>query len=98
VSAVRDAKIEGFDIKEGDKLCLLDDRIVAVADTLGEGARGLTEIMLYSGEFFSIYYGEGVTEEEAKELADFASSKFPDAEIEVFNGGQPIYDYVLSVI
>ena len=48
-------------------------------------------------EIISVYYGEDISEEEAEDLSNKLSEKYPDCEVELNQGGQPIYYYVISV-
>lgn len=96
--AVRDTVLDGKKIKEGDFLCIYDGDIVLVKKDMKTAARALMKYMLdKGGALASIYYGEGATEESAQELAAYASEKFPQADVEVYNGMQPLYSYILSV-
>ena len=54
-------------------------------------------MMTEDAEVISIYYGADASEEKAEELASTLEEKYPDCEIEVNNGGQPIYYYIISV-
>ena len=48
-------------------------------------------------EMISIYYGADITEEDAQKVADFIEENYPDCEVEVQNGGQPLYYYIVSI-
>lgn len=96
--AVRDTVLDGREIKEGDFLCIYDGEIVLVKKCMETAARGLMEYMLdQGGSLVSIFHGEGTTEENANGLAEHIAKKYPDAEVEVYEGGQPLYSYILSV-
>ena len=96
--AVRDTVLDGRKIKEGDFLCIYDGDIVQVKKSLKTAAQALVQHMLdQGGSLVSIYHGEGATEETANELVEFVGKKYPQAEVEVYEGGQPLYSYILSV-
>lgn len=96
--AVRDTSIDGKEIKIGDIMGIDDDGIKAVGsevkDTTIELLKGMVE---EDSELISIYYGQEVTKEQAEELVESLEEAFPDCDVELQEGGQPIYYYVLSV-
>lgn len=96
--AVRDTEIDGKSIRQGDYMGIGDKTILSV----GEDKKAVTLEMVDAmseedSAIVSIYYGEEVTEEEAAELASAIEEKYPDVEVEIKDGGQPIYYYVISV-
>lgn len=96
--AIRDTSIEGKEIKQGNIMGIGDKTIEAV----GEDIKSTTLELVHSlideeSELISLYYGEEVNEEDANELAEELTSEYPDMDIEVHFGGQPIYYYLLSV-
>ena len=95
--AVRDTTVNGAEIKEGDILCMLENKIEIVSKNIADGAKQLIDAMTTGSDFISIYYGKDVSEEEANELADYIEGKYPDCETEVISGGQPMYYYYFSV-
>jgi DAK2 domain fusion protein YloV len=96
--AVRDTVIDGKKIKEGDFLCIYDGDIVLVKKSLKSAARALVIYMLEKGgSLVSVYHGEGATAKDAEDLASYVTAKFRDAEVEVYEGKQPLYSYILSV-
>jgi uncharacterized protein len=96
--AVRDTNIDGKEIKQGDIMGLDDKTILAVgndiSDTTFELIQGLAD---ENSELISLYYGAEITEDIANELAERIMEEYPDVDVEVHCGGQPIYYYVLSV-
>ena len=86
--AVRDTSIDGKEIHNGDIMGINDDGIAAVGKDLME-----TTIDLLS----TIYYGADVSKQDADALSDEIEEKFPECEVEVNFGGQPIYYYMISV-
>ena len=96
--AVRDTVLDGKKIKEGDFLCIYDGDIVLVKKDLKTAARALVKHMIeQGGSLVSIYHGEGATTTDAEDLAAHIGTKFPDTEVEVYEGQQPLYSYILSV-
>lgn len=96
--AVRNTSIDGKEISEGDIMGIGDRGMLAVgkeveATTLDT----LREMTDSESELISIYYGEEVNEQEAEALFAKAQEEFTGCEIELHNGGQPIYYYMLSV-
>lgn len=96
--AVRDTHIDDKEIKEGNIMGIGDHSILAVGEKLEAVANETVELMMDDeSELISIYYGEEVTEEAANELGDKFRKEYPDCDVEVYSGGQPIYYYVISV-
>ncbi|MDF2800279.1 MAG: Dak phosphatase [Anaerocolumna sp.] len=96
--AVRDTNIDGKEIKQGNIMGLDDKTIISVGsdieDTTFELIKGLVDD---NSELISLYYGAEITEDIANALADRISGEYPNLDVEVHLGGQPIYYYVLSV-
>ena len=96
--AVRDTKIDDKEIHLGDIMGIGDAGILAVGKEIRETALAMMEEMVDAdSEIIGIYYGEDVSEEDANALGELLAEKYPDAEVEVHYGGQPIYYYVISV-
>ena len=96
--AVRDTSIGDKKIKEGNILGMLNDEIEVVAEDVMEGTKELLRAAITEeSEVIGIYYGADATEENAQELAAFIEDNYPDCEVEVQNGGQPLYYYIISV-
>ena len=96
--AVRDTSIDGKEIHVDDIMGIGEKGIEAVGRSIEDTSMELLNTMMdEDSEIVSIFYGEGVTEEDANLLADHLSEKYPDVEVEVQYGGQPIYYYILSV-
>lgn len=75
-----------------------DDGILAVGRELGETTLRMMEALVDAdSEIIGVYFGEEVSEKDAQALGDEIAEKYPDAEVEVHYGGQPIYYYVISV-
>ena len=96
--AVRDTSIGDKEIKEGNILGMLNDQIEVVAEDVMEGTKELLQASIKEeSEVVGIYYGADATEESAAELAAFIEENYPDCEVEIQNGGQPLYYYIISV-
>ena len=96
--AVRDTHIDDKEIREGDIMGIGDHSILAVGEDLTETTMEMFRALIdEESELISIYYGEDVKEEDAQALGARLGEEYPDCEIEVHFGGQPIYYYVTSV-
>ena len=96
--AVRDTRIDAKEIHEGDIMGIGDKGILAVGSGKENVAVATVDAMMTDdAEVISIYYGADASEEKAEELASTLEEKYPDCEVEVNNGGQPIYYYIISV-
>ena len=95
--AVRTTNIDGMDIEKGDIMAIGDKGMLAVEHSPEEAARAALKAMLdEDSELVTIYYGSDVKEEDAEKLKEDAEKEFPDKEIELQYGGQPIYYYMIS--
>lgn len=96
--AVRDTVIDDKEIKENDYMGIGDSGILSVGADMNETLLDMVDQLVddESG-IISLYYGEDVSEEDAQALADQLQDKYEDLEVEVNDGGQPIYYYILSV-
>jgi dihydroxyacetone kinase-like predicted kinase len=95
--AVRNTNMNGMSIQEGHYIGILDKAIVATAPTALETARDLLAKMLSGGEIVTVLTGEGASGTDTRELSQWLSASYPDAEIEVHDGGQPLYPYLFAV-
>lgn len=96
--AVRTTQLDGFDLKEGDVIGLTSKKIVAKSNNVVECASEVIEKLIDEDKsVITLYYGNGVSEEEASEFADVLSAKYEDIEVQVLYGGQPHYYYMMSV-
>lgn len=96
--AVRDTRIEENEIHEGDIMGIGDKGILAVGGNKEKVAEDTVDAMIFDdAEIISIYYGADASEEKAEELAAALEEKYPDCEVEINYGGQPIYYYIISV-
>lgn len=96
--AVRDTEIDGKTIKQGDYMGIGDSGILSVGQDLKETTLEMLDEMIdEDSAIVSIYYGSDSSMENAEELSACIEEKYPDVEIEINDGGQPIYYYVISV-
>ena len=96
--AARDSEFDGHSIHAGEYLALLDGALLGSYSSIPTLFRELNwAINDFSPEFITVYYGADVTEEDANEAAGTITGCFPDAEVSVVNGGQPVYYYMISV-
>ena len=96
--AARDSEFDGHSIKAGEYLALLDGALLnsypsmdALIDALGTAFEELDP------EFITVYYGSDVKGDEAEHAGNLLSTHFPEAELSIVDGGQPVYYYMISV-
>ena len=98
--AVRDTSIDGKTICNGDIMGIGDKGLLAVGKEIDDTVLEMLEAMLSENddaELVSLYYGEEISEEQADSLAALIEGRFPDIDVEVQMGGQPVYYYLVSV-
>nr|WP_317361056.1 DAK2 domain-containing protein [uncultured Blautia sp.] len=96
--AVRDTRIDDKEIRQGDIMGIGDHGILAVGKEIGDTAVATVQEMTdEDSEIISIYYGADVSAEDAEQLAERLEDMYPDYDVELNEGGQPIYYYVVSV-
>ena len=96
--AVRDTKIDEKEIHEGDIMGIGDKGILSVGTEVEATAKDmLAQLVDEDSELISIYYGQDVSEEDAEAFSEEVAELYPDADIDMHFGGQPIYYYVLAV-
>ena len=96
--AVRDTEIDGKTIKRDDYMGIGDKSILSVGKELKDTTLEMVDDMIDDeSAIVSIYYGSDASEEDASEIASIITEKYPDLEVEINNGGQPIYYYIISV-
>jgi dihydroxyacetone kinase-like predicted kinase len=97
-TAVRSVQINGISVQEGEVIGLIDGKLKVKGEEMDEIVRQALEQMgAQEYEIITIYYGETVTHEQAEALAGQIMDLYPEQEIEVIDGGQPHYHYILSV-
>lgn len=96
--AVRDTSIDGKEIHVGDMMGIGDEGILSVHPDMEKTLFELLDNLVdEDSEVISVYYGEEVDEEKAEEMAEKMEEKYPDCDVELQYGGQPIYYYIVSV-
>ena len=97
--AARDSDYEGHSIRQGEILCMADGKLAFVEKELAKAAYKLCKKLIKSGDhtYVTIFYGADVTDDAAEELYEHLSAKFSNLEINLINGGQPVYYYIISV-
>ncbi|MDF4197943.1 DAK2 domain-containing protein [Bacillus subtilis] len=95
--SVRDTHIEGKDIKKGDFMGILNGTIIGTSENQLSAAKMLlSEMIGEDDEIVTILYGEDASQEEAEQLEAFLSEKYEEIEVEIHNGKQPLYSYIVS--
>lgn len=96
--AVRNTTMNGFKLQEGDIIGLNSKKILAKGSDIETVTLSLIKSMKNSEhEMITLYYGEGVEEEQAQALADKVGEAFPDCDVDFHFGGQPVYYYIVSL-
>lgn len=96
--AVRDTRIDDKEIRQGDIMGLGDHGILAVGQEVLNVSKEVVDAMVdEDSELISIYYGADMSEEDAEKLGEMVTEAYPDCDVEVNFGGQPIYYCVISV-
>ena len=96
--AVRDTTIDDKEIREGDYMGIGDKGILSVCENIEDTFIGLLgELVTDESSLVSIYYGSDVSSDEAAAMSQKVTEEFPDLEVELQDGGQPVYYYVISV-
>ena len=97
LTAVRDVRLDGLEVNEGQIIGLLDGELVAAGSDVDDVVMELMQRLdADEAEILTLYYGETISESIAQGLVDQLETHYPDAEIEVINGGQPHYHYIIS--
>ena len=96
--AVRNTKVDDFNLKKGDIIGLDDKKILAKAATIKECAVELIKALKEkSHSVINLYYGSDISESDAEEVRDFVQEHFEDMDVELFNGGQAVYYFIVSL-
>lgn len=95
--AIRDTHLGDFEIHKDDILGMLDGELSVVDRDVDVVSKELIDRLVeMDKELFTVYYGEDATPDSAQALADYIMQKMPDGEVEVHDGGQPLYHYIIS--
>ncbi|MBR5388153.1 MAG: DAK2 domain-containing protein [Clostridia bacterium] len=95
--AVRNTKLYGFDLSVGDIMGLDNKKILATGKSVSDVTIELIEKLRSDEEIITLYYGQDVSEEDANALKDRIQEKYPDCDVEIHYGGQPIYYYYIAL-
>lgn len=97
-NAVRDTNIDGVEIKKDDFMGIVDGKIlVSIADRKEATLATIEKMINDDSEILTIIYGEDADASEVEEITEAVEAKYPDVEVEVHEGNQPVYTYLLSV-
>lgn len=94
--AVRNTRMNGFSVKEGDIIAISNKKIIAKSTSITEATLNSVRKVCADCDMVTLYYGEGVTENEAMHVAEVIQAEYPDLEVAAYYGGQPHYYYILS--
>ena len=96
--AVRDTHVDGFDLSVGEIIGLDDKAILAKGNSVSQTTEDLIEKMIDDNVMtITLFYGEDIKEEDAVALQEKLAEKYPECEVTVAFGGQPIYYYLVSL-
>jgi uncharacterized protein len=96
--AVRDSQVDGHQIEQGNYLGILEGKIEVVDEDLKQASLALLADMIDEDtDIVTVFYGEALEEAEAQDLVQALEEQYPDVEIELYDGGQPVYYYLFAV-
>jgi hypothetical protein len=96
--ATRSVEIDGVNVKDGQVIALLDGKLVVSANSIEEGClRLLEKANAGEREIVTLFYGQDMPHTEANRMADLVRAKLPNQEVEVQEGGQPHYQFIISI-
>jgi DAK2 domain fusion protein YloV len=96
--ATRSVEINGVDVEKGQVIALLNGKLVASANNLEDACKALLgEIDISARERITMFYGDNISKQEVNRIADHLRLAFPDQEIEIHDGGQPHYQFIISI-
>ncbi len=97
-TAVRDVEIDGIDVKEGQIISLHNGKLVGSSENLEDGCLVFLEAAKAEEyELITLFYGENITQEEAEVMSQTIQEKYPDQVVELQYGGQPHYQFIISL-
>jgi DAK2 domain fusion protein YloV len=97
-TATRSVEIDGVKVETGQVIALLDGRLVASAGSVEEGILAFLEkVNAEEHELVTLFYGEDMTHVDSNRIADVIRNRFPNLEVEIQEGGQPHYQFIISV-
>jgi len=94
-----DANIDGIQVTEGSAIAMVDGRLCCTARTPDEAAMQAIDAVMAEeeGDVITLYFGQPATEDQARALAEAVEDRHPDVDVDVLDGGQPYYHYIISV-
>lgn len=96
--SIRDTKVDGVDVKKDDFMGILDKKIILSLPSKLEAAEKLLDKMVDDmSSLITVFVGEDVTSKEKEEFISYIEKKYPDLELDVKNGQQPVYSFILSI-
>ncbi len=96
--AVRDTNVNNVAIKKDEYIGIVDNNIVTSKSSIEKTAKEtLLKAVDDDTSLITIYYGEDISDREAKKLQKFAQKKFKDSDVELIYGGQPLYYYTITL-
>lgn len=96
--AVRNTKVDGFNLSKGDIIGLDDKKILAKANNIGDCTLNLIEKLVNDSHCVAnLYYGADISQEDAEQICERVREKFPELDVELFFGGQAVYYFVVSL-
>ena len=95
--AVRNTKLDGFELKIGDIMGLDNKKILAKGKDISMVTLDLIERLRSNEELITLYYGQEVSEKDAEALSELIRRKYPECDVEIHYGGQPIYYYYIAL-
>ncbi len=95
--AVRNTKVDGFELKVGDIMGLDSKKILTAGKDISQVTMDLIAKLRSGEEIITLYYGQEVSESEAEALADKIREAYPDCDVDIHMGGQPIYYYYIAL-
>lgn len=97
-TAVREVEIDGIDVKEGEIISLHNGKLIGSNKTLKEGCLTFLETAKANDfELITMFHGENISQKDAESMAEFIQEKYPDLIVELQYGGQPHYQFILSI-
>jgi dihydroxyacetone kinase-like predicted kinase len=96
--AVRAAQLDGLSIKKKQAIGLLDGELLAAGkNTIDILNKMLAKIDMNQNEIVTVYYGADTSSDEASQVSESIREQYPQLQVEVVKGGQPYYDYIVSI-
>jgi DAK2 domain fusion protein YloV len=97
-TAVRDVEIDGIDVKEGEIISLHNGKLISSNKNLEDGCLDfLKQAKAKDYELITLFHGENISQDKAQEMADTIQEKYPEQVVELQFGGQPHYQFIISI-